>query len=414
MYNNKKIILEIVNKCEYNYQNKDYIVDSLHELAKMNTSVKIYNTTKQNSNQTQETIIVVKLNIPTQYNSQRIYDVPVLIYVPKNFPYQPPEAYIERASMNVIINTNNKDVDPSSFRIIANCLINWSSYYTLVNVVSVINASFNSNFPVFNNSNTNVNNSNTHNTNTNTNINIKKTSNINIQENVINSMDSLWITNQDQDTLSNYSCSTSSTGERISGGSTSSKEEINNNFLNYNNILNVNKINSSGEEQLREILIKEIFNKIVKKTVEEVKFIKLEKDRLSNYLNYISSYNNKLKSLIDNKDNIINNINSNNKLEKLTTEININKIKEYIEINFEKQITSNNCEEYINLPEGNNSDYLKLIAKEAFIEDMISISKKSFEKKVMDFKTIIKTVRVTTNELFKLKYYREKMANNLK
>jgi hypothetical protein len=408
MYSNKKIILEVVNQCEYDYKVKDYIVDALYELAKMNTSVKIYKTQKQNQNKTQETIIVVKMNIPTQFKKQRIYDVPVLLYIPKNFPYQAPEALIERTSSNICINTNNKDVDPISFRIFINCLTKWNTYYTLVNVVSEINSSFNANFPVFsNNTKTNVNTNTTVNTNINTNINFNQ-NNINTQEKVINTNEKLLTVNKDHDISTNMSVKTNSTGERISGGSNSSIEDINNDF---NKMININKTNSSAEEQIREILIKEMFGKVTKKTVEEVKRLKAERDRLSNYLNYFNSYNNKIKSIIDNKDNIISSL-SNNKLEEITSEI--NKEKEYLILNYEKKITPENCEEYIILPKGKDSDYLKMIAKEALIEDMINITKKSFEKKVMDFTSIIKTVRVITMELFRLKLYREKMATNLK
>ena len=78
----------------------------------------------------------------------RNYNVPLQIYLMKNFPYEPPQIFLE-ISQGSAANANNKDIDPRNNRIMTYTLKSWNQNSNLENVLNEIYESFSRTFPLY-------------------------------------------------------------------------------------------------------------------------------------------------------------------------------------------------------------------------------------------------------------------------
>lgn len=157
-------IVETVLQCSYPFNMRDYIANVIIELTAASPSAKVLKVSYKNEN-----IVLVKYNAKTTFKN-RIYEIPILIYMMKNMPYEAPEVYLERSS-DTGVNPKNIDIDQRTNRIMTKSLVNWTSYTNLSTVLTEITNSFNANFPIYKLTNTNMNNSGLSNTEQNYNMN---------------------------------------------------------------------------------------------------------------------------------------------------------------------------------------------------------------------------------------------------
>jgi len=89
----------------------------------------------------------------------------------------------------------------------------------------------------------------------------------------------------------------------------------------------------------------------------------------------------------------------------------IRKSQEYNENNKNKSIDFNsNTNDFLHI---SNPILLNLIACEASIEDFISALKRSINREPENINGLIKNIRNLTRELYKVKYVKDKLINNI-
>ena len=378
MSHNQVSIFEAVNQCSYNQNIKDYITNIILELCSNSKTAKYYKCSRALGN-SGETIIVIRYMITTKF-SNRIYEIPILIYIPSKFPYVPPEVYLERSSMNIGINEKNRDIDQKTNQIKTKEIHNWNSYSTLQNVIIEISTSFSNAFPIFQitNKSTRANN--------NTAITEQKQQNNqnsnNIYQQYNNQQMPSQVTNQiNVNNVSNYS-----------------NVNITNQFGN----ITLNENTNQYELAIKSILIEDIKKLIYKPLSDEVKRLKREAEILKNYknvfVNLIKKYNDYLlrrKDIMPNLDSLISHLDSEYSTLKMQNDCNIN-----------NKITQENCFSFVTL---NNQNLINFISIEATIEDCLNIIKKSFERKIINFSECVKYIRTFSREMMKIKTVKEKM-----
>ena len=135
---------ELAN-CNYNPNMKDYLANMIMEI--MNFPKKTTQPRHFVKNMNQDKIIMVwyQMSIPFM---KKNYNVPLLIYIMKNCPYEPPQIFLEVVQGSAP-NPANKDVDPNTRRIMTNTLRNWGQYSTIDSAMSEIYESFSKTFPIY-------------------------------------------------------------------------------------------------------------------------------------------------------------------------------------------------------------------------------------------------------------------------
>lgn len=390
----KMTILEIVNQCDYDYKIKDYITDSVYELTNLSKSTKIYKMSRKTGTNS-ETIVVVRYLIPTIFKAGRTYDIPVLIYIPKSYPYQAPEVYIERTSKDVQINPNNKEIDANTCRVITKGLYAWSSYSNIPFIIAEVNNCFNAQFPIYSSGSSSSSTSTTRSPN---NMNTANyTPNItSTNQGYTNNEMNINLTNQ---------CNLGSTGNVNSFRYNSSDYNQQPNYSNQQ----VNYQGQGGQEaelQIRQIIAREICDKVFGNIVKEMKKLKSEEERIKIYAEHFKKNCNRYTVAIEQQGHY-------SRMDTGEIDKEIEEIKASLSENINKKITADNCNEYISEPKETDKQVLKLISIEATLEDVLSVFKKGFERKAIDFGEAVRNIRNISRELTKVKFYRENLIARL-
>jgi len=87
-------------------------------------------------------------------------------------------------------------------------------------------------------------------------------------------------------------------------------------------------------------------------------------------------------------------------------ELEINTHKTFILDSKDETINSENYKKFIKI---SNQKILRVVALEATVEDYFIITKKAYEKGVLSFNESVTINRNLSKEIFKLKYYRDKL-----
>jgi len=142
------------------------------------------------------------------------------------------------------------------------------------------------------------------------------------------------------------------------------------------------------------------------KLKEDLRRLKSQEDKLSNYKQVFLAQNEKLKNFISKKDEHLNTMNV------LNYEINQDVISKKILIEkFSYQfMDQNNCFEFVCVKNPNNN-FLQLLSMEATVEDLFIIIKRGFEKGNISFNETVKFIRNLSREAIKIKYIRDKIKN---
>jgi hypothetical protein len=137
-----KSIIDVISQCCYPLNIRDYIGNVLIEVSKLSQSAKFFKVQKG-----MDQVIAIKYNISTTFKDKK-FDIPILIYILKNFPYEAPEVYLERSN-ETGVSPKNPSIDPNTNRISANILNKWNINSKLSDLISEITSSFNTNFPIY-------------------------------------------------------------------------------------------------------------------------------------------------------------------------------------------------------------------------------------------------------------------------
>jgi len=414
--NTKIRLINELTSASYLPNMKDYIVNLIIQIFSYQYKSPTQNARYSISNffgQDKIAMVLLPINVP--FNN-RTYDIPIQIYLMKNIPYEPPQIFIE-VGQGSGINLKNTDIDVNSKRILVNGLRKWNQYSVLDSILNEIRESFKKNFPIYkksSNNNMNVNNNNMNNMN-----NINNNNNNNINNNNFYNVLNTGINNiQIAQGMYHAGAPTSIYGQPMVNNNINNNVYYNNNVnngipnqMNLNNNVNIgnnnNNLNSNNSEiQIKNIMINEIISKVINLIkYEKNKFnqqkIKLnnfknkfiqEKEKINNYLNQYTEIENSMKNDLNNINNEINNTNiylSNNS-------------------NSNKEITKENCLNFINI--NDNNKVLNLIAKEAFYEEMNKFIKKVCEKQIIDFMSLMHFQRNLARNQFTNKYLLDKFT----
>jgi archaellum component FlaC len=519
-------LIDTISQCCYPLNIRDYIGNVLLDISKLSSSAKFFKVVKGN-----DQVIAIKYNIPTTFKDRK-FDIPVIIYILKNFPYQAPEVYLEKSS-DTGVSPKNTSIDPKTNRIYTNILNNWNINSKIGDLISEIIFSFNTNFPIYklnNNSggsgsgssstssgtmnsvlvpnmNTSytsfVNNtsnsyqnaptiysalgiktntsSNVPNTNNNFNsgynsFNINQTSYVpqtntvynkqntiynNIQDNKFqnfndapginsttnNSMNNNLFTSN-TGTNNNYqNFNTQSTSNNINTSNTYSNNfsggnyipnnnsgglfQVSNNNLtttvppisnfnstpnitsntltNTNTNINTQVVDTQSEEIAKKVLMDEIKSQVESKVKEEMKRLKQQEEKLKNYQTEFTNQIEKYSKFLNRKDEIISTIRP--LLERLEKEI--QQVMMSVANSQDRMISQDTHLSFIAISDRDKA-IINVISIEATIEDIITATKKAFEKGIVNFNDNVKFIRNITRELFRLKTYREKLLRDNK
>ncbi len=158
------------------------------------------------------------------------------------------------------------------------------------------------------------------------------------------------------------------------------------------------------EAEIKRILIEEIRNNCEMKLKEDLKRLKSQEDKLSNYKQVFLLQNEKLKNFVSKKDEHLNSMNV------LKHEIEQDIISKKILIEkFSEQFLNNiNCFDFVIVKNPNNK-FIELLTMEATIEDMFIIIKRGFEKGNISFNETVKFIRNLSREAIKIKFIRDKI-----
>jgi len=413
-------------QCSYPPNFRDFISNIILELA--NTKGAQFYKVNKTRNNVVDTIIVVKYLVQTVF-STKTYEIPIVIYINKSFPYEAPEIYLER-SQETGVNPKNTDIDPNTFRITTPSLKTWNQFSTIPNVLVEINNSFNKYFPIYklNKRQDPIINDLSQISGNAQNL----AQNFNLNQNTqyqqpSNQRESYY--NQGQTGYQQPSYNQPSTNNFNQPSTTNFSQPTTNNYNyqqpnNYSNPITKpinytgdvtgnrgasiygNQLYETPEEGIKRILIEEIMNNTEQKIKDEVKRLKQQEDKLKNYKNDFNNQIEKYNKVINNSDNIA--IDFQNMLK--TCENEINSIKNYLSENSSKEINSKNFENFIQIA---NQKILRVVAVEATIDDFMIVVKKAFERGSMDFEEATKVIRNISREAMKIKFYRELLTKKL-
>jgi hypothetical protein len=289
--------------------------------------------------------LALRLMIPTIYAGLK-YDVPIVIYLPKTFPFSAPEIFIEKFSKDIEINPNCKYVDPYTGRLVTKGITTWNSYSSLPTVIKEINISFNQIFPVYES-----------------------------KKDVVREQ-------------SRNSSSYSSPGCSIKSSPIISEQSI-------------EPLNSAIKTEL----LLEIFNRVFNPIKQELSNLRKEQNSCQYFKQEFSLQNKKLSDSISNKESLFNSLR--NHISNVTIEYNylnscINKLNEQI-------LSQENIIKFVEVSaDVIQQKILNLIAIEASLEDIINIIKKAYERQITDFANTIKLIRLISREIIKIKFLKDK------
>lgn len=382
--NLKISILKEVTSCQYNIEMKDLIVNAIYESM-------IYTNNPSQSRIIKkqygvDVIIMTYIVMKCSYK-ERVYDVPVIICFMKKIPNEPPHFYVDLPAGKAI-NPKNKEIDSNSRRIMTVKLLKWVSTMDMTSVLDEIQESFNRNFPIVNISNNQS----------------KTNQSVYSNNNQQQQQQGNAYYNQQQQMINLYNNSQSKI-IRDDRTNLSIKLNPSNNVIqpsaNQQSIFTIEQ----ADNFLEKILQTEIMEKIDSRIKDEKNKMLQQKDRLINYQKLFIIEEKKLMNYIDNISNIQQM--SNDKFKDINLEI--SNVCKYIAQNESKTLQGNNIMDFINIGNERNAKILSLISQEAMSEEIMSISKKAFERQSCKFIEAIKFIRAQSRSLFKVKYIREKL-----
>ena len=153
-----------------------------------------------------------------------------------------------------------------------------------------------------------------------------------------------------------------------------------------------------------------MINEIVSKVINLIKFernkINQQKIKLSNFKNNFIQESEKINNYLNNYNEIENRMN--NDMNYINNEIQNTNNYLINNGNSNKEITKDNCLNFINVSDNNN--VLNLIAKEAFYEEMNKFIKKAVSGKKIDFMNAMQYQRNLARNQFINKYLLEKFT----
>jgi hypothetical protein len=401
MNNNKYSILEIANQCSYPINMRDLIVNVIYELTLSSNSVKYSKMTWGT-----DSIISLKYNVSASFGKTRNYDIPIIINFIKNYPYEPPQIFLDLGP-NLGVNPKNSDIDQTTNKIITPSLKNWNQFSNLKFVITEIQKSFHKNFPIYKvtNKTQNVNNINKSTI-------VNSVGGISLGESIVfgynnnnndNKISQSVIGNSHSSI--NYPYNNSDYTAPPSQNSWQNQQGYNSSFI-FNN-QNVNSGSKDfQDEEIKKILILNIKTKIEQKIKDEKRRLNQQEEKLKNYKNQFSVQLENLNSYVNNKDKNMKEVGK--IMENIDTEI-----RELGTYNAKMQDRVVNTSNFMNCISIENEKVIHLISLEATVEDLISLTKKALEKSIISFSDALKFIRMISRETFKIKFEREKYVKKL-
>lgn len=395
-------ILKEVTACKYDIGMKDLIVNAVLESMAYSNNM----TQSRIAKRTIGTDVIIMAYIVMKCSfKERVYDVPVIIYFMKKMPYEPPQFFVD-LPVGKMINPNNREIDPNTRRITTMKLFKWSPTTDIISVLNEIQESFNRNFPIVN-----INTSN-HNR-----INQSVYSNSNqLQANAFYNQQQM---NHQSQISNQYNNNTHPQSQSQFQNQTLPMPQIKSNdwtvisskSVPSNEVIQtLDKAQSlfspeQANEFLKQVLQAEIVEKIESRLKDEGNKMLQQKDRLINYQKLFVIEDKKLMTYLANTGVIQERTND------IFKDINleISNARKYIAQNESRTFEGSNIMDYISMGNERNAKVISLIAKEAMIEEIISISKKAFERQSVDFINSIKFIRAESRSLFKVKLIRERL-----
>ena len=376
MYNLDLRIMNEVNQCDYDPNMKSLIINNIKEL--MNSPLRYSDVREYIRQWNRDKIIMVWFPMKI-FLQQKPYQTPIQIYLPKNFPYVPPLIYLE-VSAGCGINNKNPNININTKEIKVNSMSYWNASTPMSNILNEIFNSFSKNFPIYRN------NPNTINRPQNT------------FYNVLNSG-----VNQLANQVSNQ-------GYNFNPGANFYNNPVNNNVIGQNSNVQIYNSNNNiyqndpPEEQIKKIIINHFIEKNLQKIKEEKNKLSQQENKLKNYQNEFKIANDKIDNFMNNQGAIFNNCQ--NDINTLN-----NKIMELTQYNQSRQNEGLTKENFMNFIQISDTKTISLIAKEAFLEELLMFIKKAVEKNKIDFSDAVKVIRSNSRTLFETRYMREKRTS---
>lgn len=430
MYGNR--ILEDILQCSYPPNHRDYITGAIMELQGISKSAQFFKVNRK-IEYTSETILCSKFNISVTLKD-KLYDIPTIIYLGKNFPIDPPEIYLERTSKELTVNPKNLDVDPNSLKIYVNSQKLWVPFKSkLTSVINEIIYSFSMNFPIYKKS-----------TQPPQNTGFQQPTNYIPPNQTTYQNPSQQFTNPNiypgQGQYSNVGQNQYSNVSQFQGqnpyqsGGQYQPGNFNYPGSMYNpntgqypyqnpNVGVVPSVNYPGfsnqqfntyqqtsqqispvlsDEDLKRNLIEELKHSLKQKIQEEIKSNNNFEEKFRKFKEEITTQNQVFKNFVERKDDIL-----------IALKQQIGFIDEDIKtlgliVSYEKdtEMTPNNFDSFIRT---SNKKLIEVVCVEATVEELITLTKRIVEKGCIPLQDAIKFIRGISRELFKLKYFRDKL-----
>ena len=443
--NIKHEIFSAISLCSYPPNVTDSLIELISQIMKYPhvKSLPQYKIKTVN----QEKIIAVRCPMEIPFN-RKSYEVPIVVFFSKFIPLEPPKIFLE-VSKGSAINPKIRDVDINTRKILTPSLRSWNQSSNITNILNEIYNSFSKVFPIYKikknqmNDNRdsrptlnaiNFQSSNTININNNAVFNFVNNNHINNINNINNeNMNAATLPNNDpfaniasiftenfinnqNNNPFNFSYNNNNGHQNMNNNSymnikTQNNEIMNKNINNFNNvnnmnIINMNQLSVKDNNNIKNILIEEVFDKISSKLIGEYKKLNQQNKTLNNYKNQFKIENGKMEKYIEKKQEITNKCTKD--LYHLNNEI--KKCNEYIKNKKNYKITEKNCLDFVKIE---SPMVLKAIANEISYEELIIMIKKGFEKKKISFKEAISSTRDAARNLFISKIIREKGLKNI-
>ena len=376
MYNLDLRIMNEVNQCDYDPNMKSLIINNIKEL--MNSPLRYSDVREYIRQWNRDKIIMVWFPMKI-FLQQKPYQTPIQIYLPKNFPYVPPLIYLE-VSAGCGINNKNPNINVNTKEIKVNSMSYWNASTPMSNILTEIYNSFSKNFPIYRNTPNTINRPQ------------------NTFYNVLNSG-----VNQLANQVSNQ-------GYNFNPGANFYNNPVNNNVIAQNSNVQIYNSNNNiyqndpPEEQIKKIIINHFIEKNLQKIKEEKNKLSQQETRLKNYQNEFKIANDKIDNFMNNQGAIFNNCQ--NDINTLN-----NKIMELTQYNQSRQNEGLTKENFMNFIQISDTKTISLIAKEAFLEELLMFIKKAVEKNKIDFSDAVKVIRSNSRTLFETRYMREKRTS---
>ena len=376
MYNLDLRIMNEVNQCDYDPNMKSLIINNIKEL--MNSPLRYSDVREYIRQWNRDKIIMVWFPMRI-FLQQKPYQTPIQIYLPKNFPYVPPLIYLE-VSAGCGINNKNPNININTKEIKVNSMSYWNASTPMSNILNEIFNSFSKNFPIYrNNPNT---------------INRPQNTFYNVLNSGVNQLAN-QATNQ---------------GYNFNPGANFYNNPVNNNVIGQNSNVQIYNSNNNiyqndpPEEQIKKIIINHFIENNLQKIKEEKNKLSQQENKLKNYQNEFKIANDKIDNFMNNQGAIFNNCQ--NDINTLN-----NKIMELIQYNQSRQNEGLTKENFMNFIQISDTKTISLIAKEAFLEELLMFIKKAVEKNKIDFSDAVKVIRSNSRTLFETRYMREKRTS---